>query len=434
MEKTAVGSNTIKNFKTAIGENNSNLKKSTERTEFSSSITKKDSTRRENTTTMSSKQEDQHNDGIIPETEDGVFPDIEDDGQVASLTNSLSSIIVSEPESQNTEKNNRNLNVPDSDKFTQKAILESIHRGRYEINVQNTANPNILEPSSASCSSSSGSLTDDDDCILIQTHQMYTKEVLNSKMPMSHPASFFRPRIEEKCCICHEGPEENNRKKWATNVRCGHVYHSQCIKQAESRKYFHMVKLGEINDLPKCPLCNVEYHPEDIKSDKETHRQIYTSMINQKKHKSPSNLSIAKAGDTSSNTKDESRSSSNKKLSTSPFSKTSDKLSSAARTNNVSSINKGRPASTSDKNKVDSSFTKTSVISTVARAGGKSFINTSATEKSTGIYKDDSSVLERKGTSSIGGGGRITRSIARQNEVKQYWGVKVQKNTSYQST
>ena len=35
---------------------------------------------------MSSKQEDQHNDGIIPETQDGVFPDIEDDGQVDSLT------------------------------------------------------------------------------------------------------------------------------------------------------------------------------------------------------------------------------------------------------------------------------------------------------------------------------------------------------------
>ena len=113
-------------------------------------------------------------------------------------------------------------------------------------------------------------------------------------MTMSHPTSFFRPRIEDKCCICHEGPEENNRKKWAVNVRCGHVYHSQCIKQAESLKYEHMVKLRKINELPKCPLYRKTYHPSDIMSENATNKKLFKSMMNQ------TNTKIQNKGDKSS--------------------------------------------------------------------------------------------------------------------------------------
>ena len=53
---------------------------------------------------MLSVSETQTNDAIIPETQDEEFTEIDDDGQVASLTLSISSMNVSDPESQNTEK------------------------------------------------------------------------------------------------------------------------------------------------------------------------------------------------------------------------------------------------------------------------------------------------------------------------------------------
>ena len=54
---------------------------------------------------MLSVSETQTNDAIIPETQDEVFTEMDDDGQVASLTLSISSMNVSDPESQNTKKN-----------------------------------------------------------------------------------------------------------------------------------------------------------------------------------------------------------------------------------------------------------------------------------------------------------------------------------------
>ena len=133
--------------KNDIGKDKTSEQHGTEKTVFSASTSKQINIEGNNTL-MLSVVETQPNDAIIPETQEEVFPEMDDDGQVGSISLSMSSMNVSDPESLNAERKNSNRKIAYSDVSVQKAILDSLHQGHFEINVQD--GQNTMQSSSSS--------------------------------------------------------------------------------------------------------------------------------------------------------------------------------------------------------------------------------------------------------------------------------------------
>ena len=111
---------------------------------------------------------------------------------------SFSSINVSNEEALNADRKKSNRKIADSDVSVQKAILDSLNQGHFEINVQDGQN---TIQSSSSSSSSNESTTDGEDCVMMQTKQIFTRDILNSMLPLTDPITYKEARMVEKCCM-----------------------------------------------------------------------------------------------------------------------------------------------------------------------------------------------------------------------------------------